>query len=31
MNIPPEALELELGVSYGLPRRGLPASPSFRR
>ena len=26
-----ELLELELGVSYGLPRRGLPASVSFRR
>ncbi len=24
-------LELELGVSYGLPRRGLPAATSFRR
>ena len=26
-----ETLELELGVSYALPRRGLPASVSFRR
>lgn len=26
-----QSLELELGVSYGLPRRGLPASVSFRR
>ncbi|GIX35393.1 MAG: endoribonuclease YbeY [Lysobacteraceae bacterium] len=25
------ALELELGVSYGLPRAGLPAPVSFRR
>lgn len=25
------ALQLELGVSYGLPRRGLPAAVSFRR
>ena len=24
-------LELELGVSYGLPRRGLPSAISFRR
>ena len=31
MNMPPESLQLELGVSYGLPRRGLPASTSFRR
>lgn len=31
MNISPESLELELGVSYGLPRLGLPASASFRR
>lgn len=26
-----ESLELELGVSYALPRRGLPAAVSFRR
>lgn len=26
-----EPLELELGVSYGLARRGLPAAASFRR
>lgn len=31
MNIQPESLQLELGVSYGLPRLGLPASTSFRR
>lgn len=24
-------LTLELGVSYGLPRKGLPAAPSFKR
>lgn len=27
----PRPLELELGVSYGLSRRGLPAARSFRR
>ncbi|HRO88519.1 MAG TPA: rRNA maturation RNase YbeY [Chiayiivirga sp.] len=26
-----ESLDLELGVSYALPRRGLPAAVSFRR
>ncbi len=26
-----ESLELELGVSYALPRRGLPSAVSFRR
>lgn len=26
-----QPLELDLGVSYGLPRRGLPAAISFRR
>ncbi|MGY6519822.1 MAG: rRNA maturation RNase YbeY [Lysobacteraceae bacterium] len=25
------AVELDLGVSYGLPRKGLPAAQSFRR
>lgn len=28
---PARALDLELGVSYGLPRRGLPSALSFRR
>lgn len=31
MNLRHGMLELELGVSYGLARRGLPASTSFRR
>lgn len=28
---PARALDLELGVSYALPRRGLPSALSFRR
>ena len=31
MSMTYKQLELELGVSYGLPRRGLPSSISFRR
>lgn len=27
----PRPVELELGVSYGLPRKGLPSAQSFRR